>query len=40
MINDWLKDWMICPGCTRLKISPAHWFLRSIGWCDGKGWLW
>ncbi len=30
-------DRLVCPGCMRLKISPAHWALRLIGWCDGRG---
>lgn len=32
-----IRDWMICPGCIRLKASPVHLFLRLVGWCDGKG---
>lgn len=31
------RDWLVCPGCMRLKVSPAHWALRMIGWCDGRG---
>lgn len=33
-----MGDWLVCPSCMRLKISPAHLFLRMIGWCNGKGW--
>lgn len=34
-----IKEWMLCDGCGRLKISPLHWWLRVTGWCTKEGWL-